>query len=53
VTACDGRYDFASPFGGIEQSGWGREMALRSLESFTRLESVWIHLASDPRSPPP
>jgi len=37
-----GCYDFASPFGGVKQSGWGREMALHSLESFTRLKSVWI-----------
>jgi len=39
-----GCYDFASPFGGVKQSGWGREMALHSLESFTRLKSVWIAL---------
>ena len=37
-----GCYDFASPFGGVKQSGWGREMALHSLESFTRLKSVWV-----------
>ncbi len=39
-----GCYDFASPFGGMKQSGWGREMAAHSLESFTRLKSVWIAL---------
>ncbi|MBX3024180.1 aldehyde dehydrogenase [bacterium] len=39
-----GCYDFASPFGGVKQSGWGREMAIHSLESFTRLKSVWIAL---------
>ena len=39
-----GCYDFASPFGGLKQSGWGREMAVHSLESFTRLKSVWVHL---------
>jgi aldehyde dehydrogenase (NAD+) len=39
-----GCYDFASPFGGVKQSGWGREMALHSLESFTRLKSVWVAL---------
>ena len=39
-----GCYDFASPFGGLKQSGWGREMAVHSLASFTRLKSVWVHL---------
>jgi aldehyde dehydrogenase (NAD+) len=39
-----GCYDFASPFGGLKQSGWGREMAVHSLESFTRLKSVWVAL---------
>jgi aldehyde dehydrogenase (NAD+) len=39
-----GCYDFASPFGGIKQSGWGREMAVHSLASYTRLKSVWVAL---------
>ena len=37
-----GCYDFASPFGGMKESGWGREMAIHSLESYTRLKSIWI-----------
>jgi len=41
---CYGCDDFASPFGGVKQSGWGREMAVYSLESFTRRKSVWIAL---------
>jgi aldehyde dehydrogenase (NAD+) len=40
-----GCYDFASPFGGFKQSGWGKEMALHSLEAYTRTKSVWVHLA--------
>jgi aldehyde dehydrogenase (NAD+) len=39
-----GCYDFASPFGGFKQSGWGKEMALHSLEAYTRTKSVWVHL---------
>jgi len=42
-----GCYDFASPFGGFKQSGWGKEMALHSLDAYTRLKSIWIHI------PPP
>lgn len=37
-----GCYDFASPFGGVKQSGWGKEMARHSLEEFTKLKSIWI-----------
>jgi aldehyde dehydrogenase (NAD+) len=37
-----GCYDFASPFGGLKQSGWGKEMGLHSLEAYTKLKSVWI-----------
>lgn len=39
-----GCYDFASPFGGFKQSGWGKEMALHSLHSYTRLKSVWLKI---------
>ncbi len=39
-----GCYDFASPFGGFKQSGWGKEMAVHSLESYTKLKSVWVKL---------
>lgn len=40
-----GCYDFASPFGGFKHSGWGKEMALHSLASYTRLKSVWVQLS--------
>jgi aldehyde dehydrogenase (NAD+) len=40
-----GCYDFASPFGGFKQSGWGKEMAVHSLDAYTRLKSVWIALS--------
>jgi aldehyde dehydrogenase (NAD+) len=37
-----GCYDFASPFGGFKQSGWGKEMAVHSLEAYTKLKSIWV-----------
>ncbi len=37
-----GMYDFCSPFGGFKQSGWGKEMAIHSLDSYTKLKSVWL-----------
>lgn len=39
-----GCYDFASPFGGFKQSGWGKEMAIHSLDAYTKTKSVWIKL---------
>jgi aldehyde dehydrogenase (NAD+) len=39
-----GCYDFASPFGGFKQSGWGKEMALHSLDAYTKLKSIWVQL---------
>lgn len=37
-----GCYDFASPFGGTKQSGWGKEMAVHSLDAYTKSKSIWI-----------
>lgn len=37
-----GCYDFASPFGGVKQSGWGHEMASHSLHEYTKLKSIWM-----------
>ncbi len=39
-----GCYDFASPFGGFKQSGWGKEMAQASLNSYTKTKSIWVKL---------
>jgi aldehyde dehydrogenase (NAD+) len=39
-----GCYDFASPFGGFRQSGWGKEMAMHSLSSYTKTKSIWVAL---------
>lgn len=42
-----GCYDFASPFGGFKQSGWGKEMAIHSLDSYTRVKSVWVRYPTE------
>lgn len=39
-----GMYDFASPFGGFKQSGWGKDMAVHSLDAYTKLKSIWLKL---------
>jgi len=37
-----GCYDFASPFSGVKQSGWGKEYAVHSLQSFTKSKAIWF-----------
>ncbi|WP_338151585.1 aldehyde dehydrogenase family protein [Listeria riparia] len=37
-----GCYDFASPFGGWKQSGWGKEFAVHSLASYTKQKAIWF-----------
>ncbi|MCL6547363.1 MAG: aldehyde dehydrogenase family protein [Alicyclobacillus sp.] len=39
-----GCYDFAAPFGGWKQSGWGKEYAIHSLESYTKTKSIFVKL---------
>jgi len=38
-------YDTAAPFGGYKQSGFGREMGMHALESYTQVKSVWVDLS--------
>lgn len=47
-----GCYHFASPFGGFKQSGWGKELALHSLDAYTRLKSTWVHIPPAWELPP-
>jgi aldehyde dehydrogenase (NAD+) len=37
-------YDPASPFGGYKMSGYGRELGIEALESYTQVKSVWVNL---------
>ncbi|SFM46136.1 aldehyde dehydrogenase (NAD+) [Paenibacillus sp. 1_12] len=37
-----GCYDLASPFGGLKQSGWGKEFAIHSLASYTKVKAIWV-----------
>ncbi len=39
-----GCYDFSSPFGGFKQSGWGKDMALHSLEEYSKTKSIWVKI---------
>jgi acyl-CoA reductase-like NAD-dependent aldehyde dehydrogenase len=35
-------FDSASPFGGMKQSGWGREMGIHALELYTQTKTIWV-----------
>ncbi|MBM3269832.1 MAG: aldehyde dehydrogenase family protein [Candidatus Sericytochromatia bacterium] len=37
-------FDSASPFGGVKESGFGREMGIHALEMYTNVKSVWVNL---------
>ncbi|OQB45864.1 MAG: Aldehyde dehydrogenase PuuC [Synergistetes bacterium ADurb.Bin155] len=37
-------FDSASPFGGVGQSGFGRDLGAAALDSYTTLKSVWVSL---------
>ena len=37
-------FDSASPFGGVKQSGFGRELGSAAIEQYTSVKSVWVRL---------
>ena len=37
-------YDPAAAFGGYKMSGYGRELSVHALESYTQVKSVWVNL---------
>ena len=39
------RIDPSVPYGGVKQSGYGRNLGAVSLDDFTRTKSVWINIA--------
>ncbi len=41
---CHNIFDAAAPFGGFKQSGYGREMGIHALESYTEVKNVIIQI---------
>jgi acyl-CoA reductase-like NAD-dependent aldehyde dehydrogenase len=39
-----GLMDAALPFGGYNQSGFGRELGAHAVEHYTELKSVWLNM---------
>ena len=41
-----------APFGGFNQSGYGREAGLGAIEDYTRTQTIWINTSDKPMSNP-
>lgn len=41
---CDNIFDAALPFGGYQQSGWGRELGHDALELYTEVKTITVRL---------
>lgn len=41
---CYKRVSPASPFGGVGQSGYGREMGFEAMRGYTDPKSVWVNV---------
>jgi acyl-CoA reductase-like NAD-dependent aldehyde dehydrogenase len=39
------------PFGGVGDSGWGRESGTEAMHAFTETKAVWIELDGQTRDP--
>lgn len=43
INSCK-RVNPGSPFGGVGQSGYGREMAFDAMREYTQVKSVWVNV---------
>ena len=43
-------FDSAAPFGGVKQSGWGREMGQHALELYTQTKCIWVAASGEEAS---
>ena len=41
---CYNEFDDAAPFGGVKESGWGRDLSPHALEQYTQLKTIWMKL---------
>ncbi|HEX9241448.1 MAG TPA: aldehyde dehydrogenase family protein [Anaeromyxobacter sp.] len=41
---CFNEFDDAAPFGGVGESGWGRDLSPHALEGYLSPKTVWTHL---------
>ena len=41
------RFNPASPFGGVGESGYGREMGFETMHEYTEAKSIWVNVDAD------
>ena len=41
---CFNEFDDAAPFGGVKESGWGRDLSHHALENYLETKAVWTRL---------
>jgi aldehyde dehydrogenase (NAD+) len=41
----------AAPFGGLGQSGWGRENGIEAFDAYLETKTVWVELSGATRDP--
>ena len=41
-----------APFGGIKDSGYGKEAGIESIKDYTRVKTVWFHTSDKPTQDP-
>lgn len=41
---CFNEFDDAAPFGGVKESGWGRDLSQHALENYLSTKTVWTRL---------
>jgi acyl-CoA reductase-like NAD-dependent aldehyde dehydrogenase len=42
---CFNEFDDAAPFGGVKQSGWGRDLSQHALHNYLEYKTVWTRLS--------
>lgn len=43
---------YVAPFGGVNQSGYGREAGIQAIQDYVRVRTTWISTSSEPMSNP-
>ena len=41
---CFNEFDDAAPFGGVKESGWGRDLSHHALSNYLETKTVWTRL---------
>jgi aldehyde dehydrogenase (NAD+) len=48
---CFNEFDDAAPFGGVKESGWGRDLSHHALDNYLETKTVWTRLPESGTGP--